>query len=166
MINQEMTRRLNRQLTDEYYSFWLYLAMSGWAAEKNLDGMAHWLRIQASEETKHGDRIFDYLVQREAEIRPGNLPAPSSGWESPVALFEMALEQEQKITAQINSLVDFAIEQRDHATEIFLQWFVAEQVEEEAQTLSVLQRFQAVGGSPTGIFCLDSLLGERKMSEK
>jgi ferritin len=161
MLSQKMQEALNEQVNAELYSAYLYLAMSAHCDAVNLHGFAHWLRLQYQEETGHALKIFDYIAERGATVHLKPIEGPPTEWESPQAVFEAVLKHEQHVTSLINKLVDLAIQESDHASNNFLQWFVAEQVEEEATADDILQKIKLIAGAPGGLFMLDQELGQR-----
>ncbi|MBW2095928.1 MAG: ferritin [Deltaproteobacteria bacterium] len=161
MLNQRMEDALNEQHNAELYSGYLYLAMSAWFQSVNLSGFAAWMRVQAQEELVHAMKFYDYIHERGGGVTLKTIDGPPSEWESPLAAFEGAYAHEQKVTGMINDLVDLAREEHDHATEIFLQWFVTEQVEEEDSANEVVQKIKLMGEASGGLFMLDRELGQR-----
>ena len=156
-----MQKSLNYQLNRELYSGYLYLAMAAYFEDQDLPGFGNWMRIQAQEELSHGMRLYDYLVQRGGRVLLAEIETPQKEWDSPLAAFEHVYEHEQLVTGLINDLVDLAIELKDHATNNFLQWFVAEQVEEEESASGVLQKVKMTGESGRALYMLDQELAQR-----
>jgi ferritin len=161
MLKENMLKALNSQLNAELYSAYLYLSMEAYFESIDLSGCANWMRAQAQEELTHAMKLYDYIVQRGERVTLSTIEGPQIEWDSPVAVFEHVYEHEQKVTGLINNLVDLSVSESDHATNNFLQWFVAEQVEEEESASSVLQRMKLAGDSKSGLFMLDSELGQR-----
>ena len=161
MIDEKMREALNKQVNAEIYSAYLYLSMSAYFQSVNLSGFANWMRVQWQEELAHGLKFYDYVNERGGRVVLQAVEAPPSEWDSPLAVFEQVYEHEQKVTGMINKLVDLAVEKKDHATNNFLQWFVSEQVEEEASADEVLQKVKRVGDDPSGLFMIDQELGQR-----
>jgi ferritin len=161
MLAKKMQEALNAQINAEYYSSYLYLSMAAHTKAINLDGFSSWLRIQAQEEMIHAMKIYDFVLERGGRVALTALEGPPTEWASPTAIFEATLEHERYITDRINKLVDLAIAGSDHATNAFLQWFVNEQVEEEANAESVLQKLRLMADAPGGVFMLDQRLGQR-----
>ena len=155
-----MQQALNSQINAEMYSSYLYLSMSAFFEDLNLSGCARWMRLQAQEELMHAMKIHDYVLERGGRIKLGPIDQPQQIWDSPRAVFESVLDHEQKVTGMINDLVDLAIQEKDHASNIFLQWFVTEQVEEEASADGVLQKLK-LAGDGHGLFLIDQELGQR-----
>jgi ferritin len=161
MIDERMQEALNKQLNAELYSSYLYLSMSAYFQSVNLGGFANWMRVQAQEELAHAMKFYDYVNERGGRVVLQAVEAPPSEWDSALAVFEDTYRHEQKVTGMINKLVDLAVEARDHATNNFLQWFVSEQVEEEASADEVVQRLKLVGDDPSGMFMIDRELAQR-----
>ncbi len=164
MLSKEMESALNEQVNNEFYSAYLYLAMAGWFESKNLTGFAHWMRLQFQEEQEHAMRIFGYIGERGGRVKMGAIKAPPEEWDSVLAVFEYTLEHEQDVSASINRLVDLAMKQSDHASNAYLQWFVNEQVEEEASVDAIVQQLRMVGDSGHALFMIDRELGQRTLT--
>ena len=156
-----MQEALNKHINAELYSSYLYLSMSAYFQSVNLAGFAHWMRVQAREELSHAMKFYDHVLERGGTVALQPVEAPPPRWDSPLAVFEEAYRHEQKVTGLINQLVDDAVQTRDHATNNFLQWFVSEQVEEEASAEAIVQKLRLVGDAPGGLFVLDHELGGR-----
>ena len=161
MISKKMQDALNDQVAAEFYSAHLYLAMSAWLESVDLPGFAHWMRIQYQEEVSHGMKMFDYLIERDGRAIIKAFEAPPSDWNSLLEVFETVYGHEQKVTGLINNLVDIALSEKDHASHVSLQWFVNEQVEEEATAKGILQQLKMLGDSKSGLFQIDRELGRR-----
>lgn len=161
MLNQKIQDAINEQVTAEFYSAYLYMAMSAQFEEMNLKGMASWMQMQAKEELAHGMGLYNYVVERGGRGQMNAIEAPSKEWDSPLAIFEAAYEHELKVSALINGIVDLAIQEKDHATNNFMQWYVKEQVEEEASADEVVQKLKMVKDQPGGLYMVDNELGAR-----
>ncbi len=161
MISKPMEQALNKQLKDEAYSFYLYLAMSAYLEQINFKGMAKWMRIQAQEEMTHAMTFFDHLHERGGTVKLLALEEPAATWPSVLAAFQAAMEHERSITKKIHALVDKAAAETDHATVNFLQWFVKEQVEEEASLDPIIRQLVAIGDHMGALYRLDHQLGKR-----
>jgi ferritin len=161
MLNDKMAEALNDQVNAEMYSAYLYLSMSSYFESVHLSGFAGWMKAQAQEEMVHAMKIHDFINERGGRVRLKPIEAPPWQWESPLAAFESAYGHEQKVTGLINDLMEMAVEARDHATQIFLQWFVTEQVEEEDSASSVVEKLKLMGDAKGGLFMLDRELGQR-----
>lgn len=161
MLNDKMEKALNAQVNWELYSSYFYLSMSSYFDSISLAGCAAWMTAQAQEELYHGMKIYDYINERGGRAVLAAINQPPSDWDSPLHVFEEVLDHEKKVTGLINDLVDLALEERDHASNIFLQWFVSEQVEEEAGVGSVLEKFRMIGDDKSGLFIIDRELSTR-----
>jgi ferritin len=161
MMSKKMTDALNQQINEEYYSNYIYLAMAAYLDDKDLEGMAHWMRMQAQEEYLHGMKIFDYMIERGARVELKAVAAPPKEWDSPLAAFEAAFEHECLMTAHINTLADLAISEKDHATNNIMQWYVTEQVEEESNVDSIVKKLKMMGADGHGLFLMDRELASR-----
>ena len=165
MLTEKMQTALNGQLNAELYSAYLYLSMNAYFKSVNLDGFANWMHYQAQEELGHSMKFYDFIIQRGGKAVLSQIEAPPTEWDSPMAVFEATLAHEQKVTGLINDLVEIAHEERDHATNIFLQWFVSEQVEEEESVGGVLEQLKLMGDAKGGLFMIDRELAKRSPSE-
>ncbi len=161
MLTKTMNQALNDQIKWEMYSSYLYLSMCAYFSEQGLNGFAQWMRVQAQEELFHAMKFYDYVLERGGSVELQPLDAPTKDWESAIKVLEHTLEHERLVTKRINDLVDQAMADRDHATNIFLQWFVSEQVEEEDSVSQALDKLRLVGGQGGGLFFLDKELGTR-----
>lgn len=161
MLSEKMEKALNEQVNWEMYSSYFYLSMSSYFESTSLAGCAQWMRSQAQEELYHAIKIYDYINERGGRAIMEAIAKPPSDWDSSLVVFEEVLAHEQKVTELINGLVNLALDERDHATNIFLQWFVSEQVEEEDTVGSVLDKFKLIGDDKSGLFVLDQELGSR-----
>jgi ferritin len=162
MISDKMEKALNEQINEELYSSYLYLAMSAWFESQNLPGFASWMKVQAQEEHGHAMKFFEFLHERRGTVTLEAIKAPGKEWKSPLAAFDAALVHEQHITGRINELVNLAVAEKDHATAGFLQWFVKEQVEEEASADRIVQMLKMAANAPGALLMLDHQMGERK----
>ncbi|MGD8501735.1 MAG: ferritin, partial [Phycisphaerales bacterium] len=161
MITKKMEKALNGQVNAELYSAYLYLSMESYFKSLNLNGFANWMRVQTQEEVTHAMKIYDFINERGGRVILEAIEGPATKWDSPLALFEAVYAHEQKVTSLINDLVDLAIEEKDHATNTFLQWFVNEQVEEESSADAIVQQLKMMENAPGGMFMLDRELGQR-----
>lgn len=161
MLSKKLLDGLNKQINEEYYSSYLYQAMVGYFEDLNLDGCAHWMKMQAEEEHQHALKIFDYVVERGGRIELFEVAKPPMQWDSPRAAFEAAYEHEKFMTENISKLADLAIEEKDHATNNLMQWYVSEQVEEEASVDDILKKLDLMGDQGTGLFLMDRELLKR-----
>ena len=161
MISKKMEKALNEQINAEMYSAYLYLSMESYFRSLDLSGFANWMRVQVQEELMHAMKLYDSVDARGGRIILKSIAAPPTEWDSPLAVFEATYKHEQKVTELINELVSLAIKEKDHATNTFLQWFVNEQVEEEASADKIIQQMKMMGNAPGGMFMLDRELGQR-----
>jgi ferritin len=164
MLTEKMQKALNGQMNAELYSSYLYLSMHAYFKSVNLDGFANWMYYQAQEELTHAMKLYDFICQRGGRVQLTQIEAPPGEWSSPLAVFEATLAHEQKVTGLISDLVEVAHEERDHATQIFLQWFVSEQVEEEENVGGVLEQLKLMGEAQGGLFMIDRELAKRSPS--
>lgn len=165
MISDKMTKEFNDQINAELFSSYLYLSMSAWFSAHGLPGFATWMRAQAKEEDFHANKMFDYLLERGGTVTLQKIAKPKTSWKSPLEVMADVAEHESKVTALVNKLVDCALDERDHASNIFLQWFVQEQVEEEASVGEVLDRLRLVGDKSPALFTMDMEMGKRVFTE-
>ena len=162
MISKKLEDALNEQINKEFYSAYLYLGMAAHFESEGLKGFAKWMRVQASEEQEHAMKIYDYLFSIDAKpVLKAVKEAPTKYEKSPVEVIQEVLKHEQYVTASINSLYDLALAEKDYKTQIFLQWFINEQIEEEANDRDILDAFKHISGN-VGLLILDKALGERK----
>lgn len=161
MIGKKMEKALNEQVNAELYSAYLYLSMVAYFESLNLGGFSAWMRAQSQEEMMHAMKIYDFINERGGRVLLAAIKAPETKWDSPLAAFEAAYSHEQYVTGRINDLVDLAIEEKDHATNSFLQWFVNEQVEEETSVDNVVQNLKLAQESPGALLMIDRELGQR-----
>lgn len=161
MISKTMQDALNAQINAEQYSAQLYLAMSAHCEGKSFKGFANWLKVQASEETAHAAKLIDFLLDRGGKLELQPIAAPPTEFGAIIQVFEQTLAHEKGITAKINALFELARNEKDYASEITLQWYVTEQVEEEASVGQIVDHLRAVGDQGGGIWYLDSKMGKR-----
>lgn len=161
MLKEKVLEALNQQLNEELYSYYLYLSMSAHFDRLTLKGISNWFAVQAQEEMFHSMKFYNYILERGGDIELKAIAAPPKSWKSSLEIFENVLKHECYISECINKLVDLAISERDHATNAFLQWYVNEQVEEEASADEALSKFKLVDGNPSGLFMVDAEMGTR-----
>jgi ferritin len=161
MLSKKMEEAFNKQLNAELYSAYLYLSMAAYFYSINMNGFANWMTVQNQEETMHAMKFYSFINERGGRIRLEAIDRPALEWSSPLEVFQETLKHEEKVTALINNLVDLAIAERDHASNAFLQWFITEQVEEEASANEIIQNLQMAGNEPHALFMLDRELGAR-----
>jgi len=163
MLSPKMQDALNQHINAEIYSAYIYYSMASYFEAQSLSGCAHWMRIQTMEELAHVQKFVGYMNERGGRVLMKSVDAPPTTWESPLAAFEHTYQHETEVTGLINKLVDLAIAESDHATNNLLQWFVAEQVEEESTADDIVQKMKRVEGAPGGLFMLDSELASRAL---
>jgi ferritin len=161
MISDKLNDALNGQINAELYSSYLYLSMSAWFSTRSLPGFATWMRCQAQEELFHATKMFDYLNERGGTVVLEAIAKPDATWDSPLAVLKQVARHEAHVTQLINDLVNCALDERDHASTIFLQWYVTEQVEEEASVGEVVNRLKMIGNDSAGMFAMDMEMGKR-----
>jgi ferritin len=161
MIKKSLEKALNEQITREIFSSLLYQSMAGYYTRQNLSGFANWMNIQAKEEMDHAMKLFHYLLDRGGETQIGAMEAPQNSWSTPVSAFEAAYKHELFITENITNLADLAIQEKDHATNNLIQWFITEQVEEEANVDEIVNKLKMMDGFPGGLIMMDQELKTR-----
>ncbi|HLO25182.1 MAG TPA: ferritin [Geobacteraceae bacterium] len=161
MISKKTVTALNTHLNLELYSAQLYLSMSSYANFIGLKGTATWFMVQYQEEMVHFMKFYGYINSRGEHVELGPLQAPPSEFVSFLDLFEKTLVHEQTITGCINDLIDLAVQEKDHATQIFLHWFVTEQIEEEENDREIIAKLKLIGDNGQGLLMLDNELGTR-----
>jgi ferritin len=164
MIGQKIQDALNVHVTNELYSANLYLAMSAYCDSRSFKGFARWLRVQYFEEVEHAHKMLDYLVSRGGAPAVGAVPAPPREFGTILQLFEKVLEHERHVTQSIDELFRASVAERDSAAQVFLQWFVAEQVEEEAAVQEIVDKLKMVGDRSSAALYLDKEYGKRQRS--
>ena len=161
MLSEKMQKALNEQINAEIWSAYLYLSMSAYFESENLPGFANWMKIQWQEELSHANKLFDYINERGGRVLLKPIAAVDIEWTSPLDVIETTLDHEKHVSSLINELVDIAMDERDHATNNMLQWFIAEQVEEESSVEGLVQQLKLINGFGHGILMLDRELGQR-----
>jgi len=163
MLDPKMQEAFNRQINAELYSSYLYLSMAAYFESQGLKGMANWMRIQVQEELQHVVKFNDFVIERGGRVLLTAVDGPKTDWASPLEVFQDAYEHECKVSELINNLVDLATAERDHASSVFLQWFITEQVEEEASALEVVDKLKLVADHPHALFMIDKDLAQRTL---
>lgn len=161
MMSQKVQDAFNKQVNAELYSSYLYLSMSTHFESKNLKGMAGWMRIQAQEELMHALKFIDFINESGGQVLLDQIDAPKTEWSSPIDVFEDTYKHECKVSGLINELVDIALSENNYAANNFLQWFVTEQVEEEASASEVLEKLKLIGDNGVALFMIDQEMGKR-----
>ena len=161
MIAKKIEDAFNIQINAEIYSSYLYLSMSAALEKMNLPGFASWMRVQAQEEMAHAMKFYDHIIERDGMVALTTIDGPPMAWKDVKAVISETLEHEQKVTGLINDLMDICLSEKDHAGSMFLQWFVTEQVEEEATAMEILGKLEIAGDSAGGLYLLDKELAGR-----
>ena len=161
MSTKKMQDALNKQLTDELYSSYLYLSIAAHFEEQSLKGFANWFRIQSQEEYGHAMKFYNFIIRTDGRVILTQIDAPKTSWKNVMDAFKDTLTHEKKITGLIPKLVDLSIQSKDYATNNFLQWFVNEQVEEEATVEEIIRKLEMIGDNKGGLYMLDRELGAR-----
>jgi ferritin len=161
MITKKMEKALNEQINREFYSAYLYLSMSAYCNRMGHPGGEHWFRMQYDEEVMHMTKMFDYVMQHGGEAHLLQIDEPPREFGSFLDAFVSSLEHEQFVTKCINELLDVAVEEKDHATQGFLQWYIAEQIEEEANVNDIVSRIKMADGNGGALMMIDDKLAQR-----
>jgi len=162
MMNKKLEDAINEQIKNEFYSAYLYLSMAAQAESTNLKGTAHWLKTQANEEFGHGMKFYDFINDRGGRVLVKAIDQPETEFKSVLDMFEKTLEHEQKVTAMINNLYEIALKEKDYPTQIMLQWFIDEQVEEEKNAGVIIATIKMAGEKGQALIVLDHELGKRE----
>lgn len=166
MITEELRQAINEQIKYELYSAYMYLAMSADCADRNLMGFAHWMSLQAQEEVEHAMRFYNFVLERGGRVELHAIDKPPFEFGSPLEIMEKSLEHERFVTSRIDALYDQAQAENDRAAQVMLQWFITEQVEEEASIDEIVQRMKMFGEDGTVLFMLDRELAGRAPEEE
>jgi len=161
MLSKKMEKALNEQINKEMYSAYLYMSMSAKSTNIGLPGFANWFMVQYNEEMEHAMKIYDYVNNQGGKIKLMVIDEPPSDFKDPMDMFKRTLKHEQFVTKCINGLVDLSIKEKDHATQIFLQWFVTEQIEEEGNDNDIISKLELAGTKGNGLFMVDKELSTR-----
>lgn len=161
MISDKMQDALNEQVNKEFYSAYLYLAMSAYCNTIGLPGFSNWMRQQYEEEIMHVTKMYDYILDQGSQIHLKQIDEPAKEFGTPLEIFEETLKHEQFVTGCINELMGKAVDERDYATQTFLQWYVTEQIEEEANVNDILAPLRMVGDDKGGLMMIDQQLAQR-----
>lgn len=164
MISDKIRDILNEQINKEFYSAYLYLAMSAYFSEIGLYGFANWTKVQSREEIDHGMILFEYVLGRKAQIRLTQLEAPELEWNGPVDIFEQIYQHERSITSSIDCVADMTEGECDLATRNFIDWYLKEQIEEEASVLRIISKLKAFGAEKSALYLIDRELASREYS--
>jgi ferritin len=166
MLTKEVADALNQQINNEFQAAYLYLSMSAYCEDRNLSGIAHWLRMQSQEEVSHGMKIYTYLNDMEQKALMKTIPEPKTEFGSLTEVFEEALKSEKKVAADLSAIATLAMDKKDQLTLSFLKWFLDEQIEEISSVGGILEKVKLIGDDGHGILVLDSELGSRKAEEE
>ncbi len=166
MISKVVEEAINKQIKEEFYSAYLYLAMSGYFESINLKGFANWMFVQYQEEMAHAMKLYEHLKNRGGRLKLYAIPEPPHEWASPLDAFRATLEHERHITRCINELIDLVEKEKDRPAYNMLQWFVDEQVEEEANDEEIIAQLEMIGDNKHGLMMLDRELARRKLEEE
>jgi len=164
MVSAKMEEALNAQVNKEMYSAYLYMSMSAFAESMGYKGIATWFMVQYHEEMVHAMKIYEYIIRVGKKVVLNTIEQPPSQFDSVQDMFRNALKHEQYITESINNLVDLAISEKDHATKIFLDWYVTEQVEEEESVNDILQKLDLIGENGNALYMLNKEIGARTVN--
>ncbi len=162
MMDKELLDALNTQMNREFHAAYLYLAMAAYFESENLKGFAKWMRAQANEELEHAMKFFDFINERNETVVLKPIEAPKQEWNSPLEAFKDAYEHERKVSNYIHQIYELAQQKKDYPTQVFLHWFITEQVEEEDQTLQIVELLEKAGDNFAAILELDERLGSRE----
>ena len=163
MLKDRVLKKLNQQLYNELFSAYLYYSMAAYFEGINLKGFANWMVVQAQEELTHVHRLYKYIIDKGARPKMEAVPAPRHDWDSPLDAMQDAYHHECSVSEQINECVSLAIEESDHSTNTMLQWFVNEQVEEEAAADDIVQKLKLIADNTSGLYLLDTELAKRSV---
>lgn len=161
MLNKKIQDAFNKQINAETYSAYMYWSMSAALENMNLPGFAAWMRAQAQEEMTHALKFYHHIIERDGTVLLTEIKGPPTEWKDVKDVFDATLKHEQLVTGLINDLVDLAADAKDHAGSMFLQWFVTEQVEEEATAMEILGKLEIIGETTGGLYMLDKEMGQR-----
>ncbi len=161
MSNSKSLEVINEQIKYELYSAYLYLSMSAYFSDLGLPGFAHWLSVQAQEEVGHGTKLYNFIISRGGRAKLLAIEEPPLTWKSPLEVMEESLKHEKFVTSRINMLMDVALKEKDHASSIFLQWFVTEQVEEEENFTDLVTRLKFIKNDGPALLAMDKELAAR-----
>ena len=161
MLSKTMLKALNEQVTHEFYASHLYLSMSAHFESSNLPGFARWMQVQSKEEYEHAMKIYKFIHDRNERVTLEGISKPPAEFKKPLDIMKQALEHEKKVSAMINRLYEMAVKEKDYPTQVMLQWFITEQVEEEKTASDIIELLKQIGDAPAGLIMLDRQLGAR-----
>lgn len=160
-ISERLNQAINQQIVLEMESAWAYLQMAGYFEQRSLPGMANWMRLQSEEERSHALKFFEHVHDRDGEVTLGGIPAPKADFGSVAEVFAHSLDQERRVTQAIEDLYQLCLQQGELASLPLLQWFLEEQVEEEASVSEILGQVEMIDEDGTALLLLDRELGQR-----
>ncbi len=166
MIGQKMQDAMNEQINKEFFSSYLYLSMAAYFEDKNLTGFAHWMRLQADEEREHAMKFYNFILDAGGRVYLKAIDAPETTWKSNLEVAEQVAEHEAKVTASIHALYEMALQEKDYAAQVMLQWFIAEQVEEEKNAADLVAKLRLIEERGTAVLMLDHRLSKRSGDEE
>jgi len=164
MISDKMAAKINDQIKHELYSGHLYLSMAAYCSSIDMDGFANFFIVQEQEERSHAMKFYHYIVEQDKDVKIYGLDQPKQDFKSLEEVIELAWKHEQHVTKLLNDIMDLAVQEKDYATQSLMNWYIDEQVEEEASMLGILKKIRMVGEKGHGIFMLDAHLKERKFN--
>lgn len=161
MLSEKLVNAINDQICFEYYSAFIYKSMQAYFEDEDLPGMANWMGIQFQEEMAHAEKMFQFVCEAGNRVELKGIDAPRNEYSSPLEAFEISLDHEQQVTSRINTLMELAQQEKNHAAQIFLQWFVTEQVEEEASVNYIIAQLKRIKDDGRGLLMIDQELAKR-----
>lgn len=166
MLSKTLQDAMNEQIKNELYSAYIYLSMSAYCEAENLPGFAHWMRLQAQEEVGHAMKFYDFIYDRGGRVALKAIDQPPIEFGSPLDVFEKTLEHEQKVTGMIHNLYALAVQEKDYPSQVFLQWFIDEQVEEEKNASQIVETLKMIGDQGPALIMLDRELAQRQAEDE
>ncbi len=161
MLNKAMQDAMNEQINKEMFSSYLYLSMAAYFEDKNLPGFAHWMRVQEAEEREHAMKFYEFILERGGKVTLKAIDAPGTEWTSTLEVAEEVAAHEAKVTSSIYALYELALQEKDYPSQIMLQWFISEQVEEEKNAAEIVANLKLIEDRGTAVLMLDHRLGKR-----
>jgi len=162
MLPKKLQDAMNQQIKNEFYSSYLYLAMAAHFESVSLPGFAHWMKMQSDEEAEHGMKFFEFINERGGRVALEAIDKPPADFKTPLDIMKKVLEHEKKVTGMINALYELAVKEKDYPSQVMLQWFITEQVEEEKNAFDIMELLRNLGDTPAGLIMLDQKVGGRK----
>ena len=161
MIGKAMQDAMNEQINKELFSSYLYLSMAAYFEERNLPGFGHWMRLQEAEERVHAMKLYDYILERGGKVTLKGIDAPKTEWKSSLEVAEEVAAHEAKVTASIHALYELALKEKDYPSQVMLQWFISEQVEEEKNAAEIVANLKLIEERGTAVMMLDHRQAKR-----